>query len=522
MGGIMPVTTGPQPLKAIVIGAGIAGLTAAAALRRAGHSSFANELGAAIHVGPNATRALQYLGYDVARLRGIQCQGMTFYNSSGELLSDKAYYDMVERFGSVGIRVLAVTGVKELALGKPYGGIIPQLHLASRVVAIDADMGVIELANGEKHQADLIVGADGVHSVTASLAFGAHAPYHTGTACYRFIINAEEIYNDPDCLKTTRGDGRCRIIMSANKRVVIYPCRNGEMLNFVCMYPGPMTEMTDASSVEALLQTFADFGSPVVNCLRKAQNVKCWQLLQRDPVDSWIKGKVCLIGDAAHPMLPHLGQGGGQAIEDAVSLAPIFRLGLPYTRTPINLLKGEQKDLSYHSLNPFNTVPTLTIVYPSETITITQFLPALYLLDEAFPSTYQLRSVVRTLCSVIASDMQPVTNLRILSRVKDLAAAAGQDEIAAATNWAKELMKAGLEAYEAICRPVAGNYSVGDEIAMADVCLVPAVWGALRYGVDVQGEMETLWRVYGNLTKVDAVEAAHWQNQEDAPESLRS
>ncbi|KAH8691269.1 hypothetical protein BGW36DRAFT_419792 [Talaromyces proteolyticus] len=329
-----------KPLRVIVIGAGIAGLTAAAALRRAGHvvdifeqSNFSNELGAAIHVGPNATRALSSLGYDPARLRGVQCSGMALYNSNGDLIVDNHYYDMKDRYGSpwyLAHRVDLHNEIRSLAFGGEYNGLKPKLHLASKVVKIEAEEGIVHLADGTRYEADLIVGADGIHSATRNCLFGGSELYHTGSACYRFLLDAEGVYNNPDCPQIQRDD-RCRIFLSKDKRIVIYPCRNGEILNFVCMYPDSYQNISDewssTSSTEELLETFSDFGSSIFSCLNKANNVKRWQLLQRKPIDSWIRGKVCLIGDAAHPMLPHQGQGGGQAIEDGVSLGVLFPKG---------------------------------------------------------------------------------------------------------------------------------------------------------------------------------------------------
>jgi salicylate hydroxylase len=88
----------------------------------------------------------------------------------------------------------------------------------------------------------------------------------------------------------------------------MYPCRDYSLLNFVCIHKGEYGQPTEGwdskSSVEAVLSTYSNFSPQILNMLKKALNVKCWQLLQRDLIDSWVKGKVVLIGDAAHPMLP--------------------------------------------------------------------------------------------------------------------------------------------------------------------------------------------------------------------------
>lgn len=209
---------------------------------------------------------------------------------------------------------------------------------------------------------------------------------------------------------------------------------------------------------------------------------------------------------------------------------------LPYTSTTINLLNGAQKDTDYGTLNPSNSVPTLIFTFPftesqqTKEFRITQSIAALEYLDEAFPNTYQLlperdeaqkRSVIRTLCGIIAADIQPVTNLRILLQVKRLGIIAGSDENELAISWAKELMTAGLAAYESICKEYAGRFSVGNVITMADCCLVPAIWGALRFGVNLE-EMPTIMKVYAALSLEECVKVGHWQAQSDTPDDLKA
>ncbi|KAL4764154.1 maleylacetoacetate isomerase MaiA [Aspergillus foveolatus] len=198
---------------------------------------------------------------------------------------------------------------------------------------------------------------------------------------------------------------------------------------------------------------------------------------------------------------------------------------ISYTSVPINLLKGEQSSTKNTAVNPSATVPTLIIEHVDRSqspITITQSLAALEYLDEAFPdypnpllpptSNPQQRALVRSLASIIACDIQPVTNLRILQRVAPF----GVDRAA----WSKDLIEAGFAAYEAIARDSAGIFSVGDTITMADVCLIPAVWGAERAGVDL-GQYPTIKRVAEALERENAVREGHWRNQQDTPMEFR-
>ena len=197
----------------------------------------------------------------------------------------------------------------------------------------------------------------------------------------------------------------------------------------------------------------------------------------------------------------------------------------------IHLLKNEQQSESYTStLNPSKSVPTLVIHNPDGTThAIRQSVAILEYLEEAHlyspsllpPSADLLaRAQVRDLVNIVASDTQPVTNLRILNKIKP----AGID----AQAWQHEFMAAGLEAYERTIAGVGegntgcvGKYSVGDEVTMADVALCPAVDGALRFGVDIVGRFPTIWRVYQECLELEGFQKGGWRAQEDTPEELR-
>lgn len=211
--------------------------------------------------------------------------------------------------------------------------------------------------------------------------------------------------------------------------------------------------------------------------------------------------------------------------------------GITYTSIPINLLKDEQSSPSHRLLNPSGSVPVLIHHYSpnSPPIKITQSASALEYLEEIpTPTTYPLlpsssspesaplRAHIRTLMNISVADIQPITNARILKRVRSIASSP-----TARAEWAKDIMTDGLSAYEAsITSPpnpefAAGKFSVGDSITLADVCIIPAVWAAMRFEVDVKGKFPTLWRVYGALMKEEAVRKAHWKVQPDTPEELR-
>ncbi|KAG6107336.1 hypothetical protein E4U14_004223 [Claviceps sp. LM454 group G7] len=204
---------------------------------------------------------------------------------------------------------------------------------------------------------------------------------------------------------------------------------------------------------------------------------------------------------------------------------------IPFQHIPINILQDQQLSDQHRALNPSASVPLL--VCPQEPkqdqkdqkdnepgFRIGQSLAAMEYLEEVHPEIPALppssdprsRALVRVLCAIIASDIQPVTNLRITRRVRVLG---GVPE-----DWNKDLMEDGLRAYEEVVKGTAGRYSVGDSLTMADACLMPAVWNAQRYGVEVD-RFPTVARVVGNLSEHPAVRKAEYFRQEDCPEELR-
>ncbi|KAG5979683.1 hypothetical protein E4U55_004863 [Claviceps digitariae] len=220
---------------------------------------------------------------------------------------------------------------------------------------------------------------------------------------------------------------------------------------------------------------------------------------------------------------------------------------LPYQLRPVNLLQDQHLSEQHRALNPSGSVPLLvcplvvegqqqdeqqdqqddqqhTSHQPSNFL-IGQSLAAMEYLEELHPdipalpprTDPQARALVRTLCSIIASDTQPVTNLRIMRRVRALGGIA--------EDWNRELMEEGLRAYEAVAAGCAGRYSVGDSLTMADACLMPAVWNAERFGLDVSSDKDamfpTIARVVRNLSVHPAVRRAEYFRQPDCPEHLR-
>ncbi|UNI15922.1 Maleylacetoacetate isomerase [Purpureocillium takamizusanense] len=200
--------------------------------------------------------------------------------------------------------------------------------------------------------------------------------------------------------------------------------------------------------------------------------------------------------------------------------------GIDYELVPVNLLKDEQLSESHRALNPSATVPLLVVRSGDDKtgFKIGQSVAALEYIDEVahqegasslLPPARDARgrAIVRTLAQIISADTQPVTNLRIMRRVRALGGSA--------EDWNKELMTEGLRAYEAVAQDHAGRYSFGDSLTIADACLMPAVWNAERFGVDVKGLFPTIAKVAAVLEEHPAVKKAHYFRQPDTPDNLR-
>ncbi|KAL2689037.1 hypothetical protein Neosp_003088 [[Neocosmospora] mangrovei] len=195
---------------------------------------------------------------------------------------------------------------------------------------------------------------------------------------------------------------------------------------------------------------------------------------------------------------------------------------IKYDMVYVNLLKNEQLSDEHKALNPSASVPILINNASKGTpFKVGQSVAALEYLEEKHPDVPMLpptsdpeaRAMVRTLVDIVCVDIQPPTNLRIMRRVRELGGSA--------EDWNLQLMTQGMAAYENVAAGTAGKYSFGDQVTLADACLIPAIWNAQRFGVDLTA-FPTISRIVENLKDHPAVVKAHWQNQPDTPENLRA
>ncbi|CEJ91921.1 hypothetical protein VHEMI07604 [[Torrubiella] hemipterigena] len=345
-----------MPLNVIIIGAGIAGLTAAISLREAGHhvevyekSSFAAEIGAAVNLLPNGVKVLESLNFDFDRARAVTTLHLDTVNGIDmSPIASRDLHEAAKIYGAApkGIHrvdlhrelmrlanVAEVHGPNENVTETAKSSTL--LHLSSAAKSVDAERGSVEFADGTIKHADLIVGADGLHSVVrgAVVRDPEHGkPVHTGQSAFRFLIKAQDLEAleaGRDLLALKR-PGTTSFIDTKNpdadRHLIWYPCRNGTVHNFVGVHPTPSNN--DSATVEEdsaqMVEEFAHFDPRIVHLLSHVKDAKRWPLFELKPLPSWSHGKAVIIGDAAHPMLPLGAQGANQGIEDGAVLGHVL------------------------------------------------------------------------------------------------------------------------------------------------------------------------------------------------------
>ncbi|XP_029901054.1 maleylacetoacetate isomerase isoform X1 [Myripristis murdjan] len=188
--------------------------------------------------------------------------------------------------------------------------------------------------------------------------------------------------------------------------------------------------------------------------------------------------------------------------------------GIEYDQVPVNLIKdgGQQLTDKFKTLNPMQQVPAVEI----DGITISQSLAVIQYIEETRPGPRLLptdpkkRAQVRMICDLIASGIQPLQNLYVIQKI-------GAEKV----QWAQHFIERGFQALEPILKETAGKYCVGDEISMADICLVPQVYNAERFKVDV-GKYPTIKRLNQTLIEIEAFKVSHPSCQPDTPADLRA
>jgi salicylate hydroxylase len=313
------------PLRVAVIGAGIGGLTAALSLRQAGfavdvyeQAPELTEVGGGINMGPNATRVLRRLGL----AEGLDREGVRPAGTHQRRWQDGRTLQRAplnplcdELYGAPHMTLHRADLLAVIAAGFPA----EHIHLGHRLVALAERGDSVEawFKNGARITADMLVGADGIHSAVRAALFGEEEPRFAGCVAYRGLVPVERIAD----LGLEIGS---QSWVGPGAHLVHYFVSRGRLLNFVGWTEHDSwnrEDWTDRATIERALAAFAGWHPQVRRIIAAAETCFIWALFDRDPLRHWSVGHTTLLGDACHPMYPFMGQGAAQAIEDGAALA---------------------------------------------------------------------------------------------------------------------------------------------------------------------------------------------------------
>ncbi|KAF2141199.1 uncharacterized protein K452DRAFT_287909 [Aplosporella prunicola CBS 121167] len=307
-------------------------------------SHLASEVGAAIHLAPNSSVLLERAGLSPKEFGGTLLERMEKRTSSDECDFAQEFAEARKGWQAEWYLVHRVdlhSALKAAATsrGSDGNGSPAQLLTGSAVASVDAATATVVLEDGRTLQGDVVLGADGVHSKTRQHAAPGARPVPSGKSCFRWLLPRAALRADAATNTVAAQTGTMIEWASADRRVIMYPCSGNTLMNFAAFVPdeevaggaeavggGSWSQTADKS---AMLACFKDFAPGVQRLLEMAPegNLKVWRMLDMPDLGGWTNERFALLGDAAHPFMPYLGQGGAIAIEDAASLAALFPLG---------------------------------------------------------------------------------------------------------------------------------------------------------------------------------------------------
>jgi len=314
-----------------VIGGGIGGLAAALSLRRAGFDVHVyeqvlvkREVGAGIVLTPNATRLLRGLGLGNALERMAVAPAVVRQRrwQDGRTLLLAPVNQLVGSSGEHLFYTVHRADTLEMLTEALPASVI---HPGHRLTAFtDAGAQVeLEFANGKKATADIVIGADGIHSTVREILLGPQQPRFTGCVAYRGMVEADRFPRSEMHVEN-------QLWLGPGSHFVHYPVRRGELINFVCLIDRDgwtKESWTEPGDPADLRSFYAGWHEQVRALVATVSEIFVWGLFDREPLPRWSFGRVTLLGDACHPMLPFLAQGAAQAIEDGATLAAVLSQG---------------------------------------------------------------------------------------------------------------------------------------------------------------------------------------------------
>jgi 2-polyprenyl-6-methoxyphenol hydroxylase-like FAD-dependent oxidoreductase len=312
--------------RVAVVGAGVGGLTLAAALTRIGvpclvfeQAGSLTEAGAGVQLSPNAIRPLIQLGIGPAlRRHAVRITATEVRSWQDQPITRTTLGDDCERRFAAPYYAMHRAHLQE-ALCRAAGE--APLRLGHQVTGVE-ERGAgarVVFADGRTEDADLVVGADGIRSV-ARTVLASDTLVFSGFGAFRGLVPAAR-------LPAAAREPVVRAWLGPGGHVVCYPVAGGELISFAAIVPLADPPAGSAADPAVMRAAFKGWGGLVPRLIDAADRVGIWALYDREPLGRWATDRITVLGDAAHPMLPFLAQGANQAVEDAMDLAACLDAG---------------------------------------------------------------------------------------------------------------------------------------------------------------------------------------------------
>ncbi len=313
--------------QVLIVGGGIGGLTAALALARQGipsqvieQAAAFKEIGAGIQLGPNVFRMFEQLGLiePISALAVFPKNLIMFDSITGEEVTRISLGDAFRKKFHYPYALIHRADLHNVLLEHCRKSNLIKLDAGQKIVDLDEANGAVtaKTANGKAYRGAALIGADGLWSTIREFVVGDGKPKPAGHITYRAVLPTSEV---PEQYRWWN------MGFWAGEKVhfVLYPLRTGELYNLVAVFHSNRYEegWDSYGDPAELHERFAQTCAPVRALLNKIESWRMWVLCDRPPVKEWSKGRITLLGDAAHPMLQYLAQGACMAVEDAVCLA---------------------------------------------------------------------------------------------------------------------------------------------------------------------------------------------------------
>ncbi|UZE14923.1 FAD-dependent monooxygenase [Pseudomonas sp. B21-053] len=337
--------------KIAIVGAGLGGAAAATLLQQAGFQVDIYEqapefsrLGAGIHMGPNIMKIFRRMGIEqqLDLMGSHPDHWFSRDGLSGDYLSRIPLGDFARKEYGASYVTVHRGDLHALQMSTIKPGTV---HFNKRLETLEETDTQVRLtfADGEVTYADIVIGADGINSKIREELLGAEKPLYSGWVAHRALIRGDQLAKHDlkfeDCIKWWTEDRHMMVYYTTGKRDEYY---------YVTGVPHPEWDFQGAfvdSSREEMFEAFQGYHPTVQALIESTESVTKWPLRNRNPLPLWSRGRLVLLGDACHPMKPHMAQGAGMAIEDAAMLTRCLQeTGLGDYRTAFELYEANRKE----------------------------------------------------------------------------------------------------------------------------------------------------------------------------------